>query len=174
MVKKYFLLLILALSVSGCTQIPKLSQVTIPLLTGWYEGKPVYYVTTDVSDKKVARQLGANYAPRLSNAIPNYPKPPQIKTILERVYAFPQGEQKKSVFASIPNPLGHESEDLHYSPVWLMYIVEWQTKDKISELRSEGDIFNAEVKGLVKITRTNVVINCPIVSIDGHAFLPRP
>ena len=172
MKRKYLVFVLLLLS--GCAHLDAPDQVSLRLLTGWIDGNPVYYVTTDVSDRDMARKMGANYAPRLYHAIPSYPKPPQLKTILERVYAFPQGSQENNVFASAPEPLGYESEDANYSPVWLMYMVEWLVKENIQELRSEGDIFKAEAKGWVKITRTNVVVNCPVVSIDGHTFLAAP
>jgi hypothetical protein len=157
--------------ISACTSLPQKNTVELPLLTAWYEGQPVYYITTDVSDQAMAAQMQANYAPRLTDAIPHYPKPPYVKTVLERVYAFPNGEQTTNIFASIPKPLGSASQDPSYSPVWLMYVVSWVDKDKSKELRSESDIFDAEAAGLVTIERTNVVVNCPIVSLDGQHFL---
>ncbi|WP_250655392.1 hypothetical protein [Alkalimarinus coralli] len=44
--------------------------------------------------------MGAKYAPMLYDAIPRYPKPPQVKTILERVYAFPKGVGNNEVIGS--------------------------------------------------------------------------
>lgn len=161
------------LLLSGCSPL-QTKQVTLPLLTGWYEDKPVHYITTDVSDREIAKKYKANFAPRLSDAIPNYPKPPQQKTILERVYVFPKGEQAGNVFASIPQPLGFASEDRAYSPIWIMFTVDWLLPENVYELRSEESILDAEEKGLVKITRTDMVANCPIISIDGKTFLPTP
>jgi hypothetical protein len=37
------------------------------------------------------------------DAVPEYPKPPTTRTVLERVYKFPQNEQD-AVFASAPTP----------------------------------------------------------------------
>jgi len=173
-IRQYFLLVFFSIMLTGCSHVFVSEQVVLPLLKGWHDGRAVYYVTTDASDKDIAQQMGANYAPRLSDAVPNYPKPPRVKTILERVYAFPNGEQGNTVFASAPTPLGYRSEDTSYSPIWLMYIVEWIAKDQVIELRSEQDIFKAEAKGWLAITRTDVVINCPVVSIDGLSFLPVP
>ncbi len=174
MIRQYFFLALLALLLSGCVHHPVSDQVSLPLLKGWHDGQAMYYVTTDVSDKELAQKMGVNYAPRLADAVPTYPKPPRVKTILERVYAFPNGEQQNTVFASVPTPIGYKSDDINYSPIWLMYIVEWLQKDHVIELRSEGDIFEAEAKGWLKITRTDVVINCPVVSVDGLTFLPVP
>lgn len=137
--------------------------VSFPLLQGWHDGEEVLYITTDVSDRAIAKAKNANYAPRLRDAVPNYPKPPQVKTALERVYDFPNHEQDKGVFASVPKPLGPESRDRHYSPLWLMYTVVWNDPSKARELKSEEAIFVAEDQGLVTITRTNVVLNCPVI-----------
>ena len=139
------------------------STITLPLLLGWHEGKTVRYITTDVSDQAVAKAKNANYAPRLRDAVPKYPKPPQVKTVLERVYAFPNQEQTRSVFASVPEPLGYESQNSHYSPLWLMFVVTWKDPAKATELTSEEAILSAEDQGLVTIERTDIVLNCPVI-----------
>lgn len=160
-----------ALLLSRCVGGVQQDTVTLDVSSAWFEGRLVQYISTDVSDSEFARKMNANFAPRLADAIPNYPKPPEQKTVLERVYAFPGDEQANTVFASIPSPLGHASQDVSYSPLWLMYTVHWLDQERVQELRSEGDIFKAEAQGWVEIARTNVVINCPVVSIDGVTFL---
>ncbi|MEL0622720.1 hypothetical protein V6238_06420 [Marinomonas arenicola] len=164
---KYKLLMgiVLTIFLSACShQTVRTDQVSLPLLKGWHDGETVFYITTDVSDRAIAKAKNANYAPRLTDAVPQYPKPPRVKTALERVYAFPNGEQGRSVFASVPAPLGYQSNDSHYSPLWLMYVVTWKTPSLAHELTSEEAIFDAEDRGLVTITRTNVVLNCPVVA----------
>ena len=167
--KKGFLILLLTLLAAACSQTTA-ERATLNLQTGWYNGFAVYYVTTDVSDAAMARKMGANYTPRLLDAIPSYPKPPHTKTILERVYIFPAAEQG-NVLASIPTPLGPDSVDLNYSPIWLLYSVNWLDKTKQTTLRSEEAILLAEEQGWLEINRTDVVVNCPVVSIDGQRFL---
>ena len=162
----------LLLSACGTSIVPHAivpdtpQQATLPMFTGWYEGQSVYYITTDVSDAKMAHKMGANYAPRLRDAIPHYPKPPQVKTAIERVYTFPNAEQQRNVFASMPQPIGAASLDRHYSPIWLVYQVAWLDAAHIRELTSEGDIYTAEAQGWVTITRTNIVVNCPIIGAE--------
>ena len=138
-------------------------RVSVPLLHAWYDGKEVLYITTDVSDQAIAKAKQVNYAPRLRDAVPHYPKPPQVKTVLERVYAFPNKEQTWSVFASAPEPLGSESQNTHYSPLWLMYTVVWKDPSKAQELTSQDAILIAEDEGLVTVERTDIVLNCPII-----------
>ena len=160
---KNVLLVGLSLLLIACSSVQKPTQVSLPLFYAWYNGEEFAYVTTDVSDREIAKLKGANYAPRLRDAIPKYPKPPQVKTALERVYSFPNNEQTHTVFPSVPEPLGHLSEDRHYSPLWLMYTVVWKDPSKARELKSEEAIFVAEDEGLVVIERTNVVLNCPVI-----------
>ncbi|MGS2718545.1 DUF7482 domain-containing protein [Eionea flava] len=160
--------ILLVLLLNACASTTQPQKITLPLLVGWYEASAVHYITTDVSNAAMAAKMQANYAPRLRDAIPVYPKAPQAKTVIERVYAFPDGEQSRNVFASIPQPVGANSQDQHYSPIWLMYKVEWIDKNNSRELRSEGDILAAEAQGLVSVARTDIVVNCPIVSIDGQ------
>lgn len=169
MLRQYFLWIVVLL-LSACSSRPALDveltevqSVSFPILRAWHEGKEVLYITTDVSDQAVAKAKNANYAPRLRNAIPQYPKPPQVKTVLERVYAFPNKEQAWSVFASAPEPLGYESQNTHYSPLWLMYVVVWKDPSKAKELTSEEAILTAEDQGLVTIKRTDIVLNCPVI-----------
>lgn len=156
--------IVLALLLSACTSASKNQQVSFPVLKAWYEGKDVLYVTTDVSDREMAKAMNANYAPRLRDAIPRYPKPPQVKTVLERVYAFPNKEQDRTVFPSAPEPLGYLSENSAYSPLWIMYAVVWKDPSQAYDLKSEEAIFVAEDQGLVTIERTDIVVNCPVIS----------
>src|SRR5277367_4194753 len=113
------------LLLSGCAasgDIRKLQTISMPVSSGWYNGERVYYITTDITDPPMARGAGVNLAVRMRDAIPTYPKPPEQKVVLERVYKFPNGEQD-AVFASIPNPVGPLSSDAQYSPLWILYAV---------------------------------------------------
>ncbi|MFT2110382.1 hypothetical protein [Marinomonas sp. 2405UD68-3] len=173
---KYLLSIMFAVLLSACGSHavndrhslhdePPLKQgyISLPVFEAWYEDDVVFYVTTDVSNRKMARDMKANYAPRLRDAIPKYPKPPGVKTALERVYGVANGPQQRKIFPSVPWPIGPESRDKQYSPLWLMYNVVWVDPSKAYILKSEGAIFDAEEKGLVTIERTNIVVNCPVV-----------
>jgi hypothetical protein len=166
--------LVLALQLSGCT-VPRLAKtltaVSMPVSLGWYNGERVYYVTTDITDPPMARAAGVNLALRMRDAIPPYPKPPEQKDVLERVYKFPNGEQD-AVFASIPRPLGPSSSDVQYSPLWILYAVKTAAGKESEPLTSEEAILAAEDGGKVTITRTSIVINCPIVGTEHAGLLP--
>jgi hypothetical protein len=93
-----------------------------------------------------------------------------LKTVLERVYKFPNNEQD-AVFASAPRPLGPTSQDQQYSPLWLIYAVRWKSGAVVRELTSEEVVLGAEAAGTLEITRSSIVVNCPIVgSPAGDSF----
>lgn len=165
-----FLILVAGIAVSGCAGSPATRQAdgaaqaraTFPLQTAWHNGAQVFYITTDISDAGMASMMGSNFAPRLTDAVPAIPKRPGEKSALERVYKFTNDVQD-AVFASIPNPIGPSSRDAAYSPLWQVFWVEWKPGIGTSVLKSEEAILAAEERGAVDLTRTSIVINCPIV-----------
>ncbi|WP_394182792.1 hypothetical protein [Marinomonas posidonica] len=166
MLSRSVLLILFTLWLAGCASTQN-NMARLPIFQAWHDGEQVAYITTDVSDRKMAKEMQANYAPRLRDAIPRYPKPPQVKTVLERVYGFPNKEQQ-NIFASAPVPLGYLSRDRHYSPLWLMYWVVWNNPKDVYELTSEEAVFEAEESGLIRIERSDIVVNCPVLP-----FLPE-
>jgi hypothetical protein len=116
--------------------------------------------------------MGANLTPRLSDGLPNYPKPPDQKTVIERVYAFTNNPQNK-VFSSAPYPIGPASADRHYSPIWLAVNVTWSAKAVQKTLTSENDILAQEEAGALTLERTTILLNCPIVGSAAGGFLPN-
>ncbi|MCP5160874.1 MAG: hypothetical protein H6999_08455 [Hahellaceae bacterium] len=168
------LLIITALGMSACSTVrtpsPPMThhttpQIVMPMKGGWFEGRRVYYLTTDVSEPALARKMHANYVPRLRDALPPYPRPPTHKTVLERIYVFPDSPFD-SVLPSIPKPFGPNSEDIHYSPLWLLYEVHWLDPTKQQQFKFEEDVLAAQDKGWVDIKRTDIVVNCPVVHAD--------
>lgn len=132
------------------------------LLTGWFQGQAVFYVTTDVSDAEVALATSANYAPRLADALPGSPRQPGQASSVDKVYAvvnFAQG----SVFASAPAPMGATNRDRNYSPLWQQVNVTWRAHSTPRVLKSEEEVLAAADQGAVELAATRVVLNCPIV-----------
>ena len=143
--------------------------VELPLEFGWYEGREVNYVTTDVSDAGMAVEKGANYVPRLANAI--VPAAPGRPTAVERLYHFLNFKQG-SVLPSVPEPVGPANRNRNYSPIWQVYAVAWNAGAAPRELRGEEEVLDAEEKGQVTLTKTNIVVNCPVVFFAGEGLLP--
>jgi hypothetical protein len=164
------LLTVLAAALAGCASTPP-ESVQLPLLRGWFEGAPVFYVTTDVSDAQVARDKKANHAPRLAAALPPRGAPaPGVAVAFDKVYAvtnFAQG----SIFASIPQPIGPGSRDRAYSPIWRMVTVTWNPGHGPRLLTSEEQVLAASDAGAVRLGLTDVLLNCPIVHLGAKGGL---
>lgn len=136
--------------------------VQMPLQQGWFEGEAVFYVTTDVSDAKVAAKNRANFAPRLADALPGEPPAPGRRSSVDKVYAVTNFEQG-GVFASAPLPMGPLNRDHAYSPLWRMITVTWLPGQTPRRLTSEEQVLAAAESGAVRLQTTDVVLNCPIV-----------
>lgn len=142
--------------------------IELPLVSGWYEGREVQYVTTDVSDAAAALEMGANYVPRLAYAlVPAMPGHPGAVERIYRVANFNQG----SVLPSIPMPAGAGNGNRNYSPLWQVYVAQWAADATPHLLRSEEEILAAEEKGLLTVVKSNIVVNCPVIFAAG-AGLP--
>ena len=168
---------------SGCAapthgRLPsaRVETINLPLIQAWFEGRRVYYVTTDISDAAMAAMMGANYVPRLANTLPPEPKIPGTPSSTDRVYVFPNREQA-NVLPSAPEPLGPGNRSNAYSPLWQVFKVTWNQGITPAPLRSEQDVLEAEDAGRVTIEPTRIVVNCPVVRIEGDllpgASLPK-
>jgi len=163
-------------ALTGCASLSQPTDVstpaiTLPLIPAWYEDRKLYYISTDAWPRRAALDKGVNYAPRLRDSLPPRPKPPDLKTVLERIYTFPNGEQA-SVVPSAPEPIGADSTNRPYSPLWLLYEVTWKEPAQRRELTSESALFDAERQGWITITATEMVVNCPIVADAEGNRLP--
>ena len=128
------------------------------------------YIVTDVSNVDMARMMRANTAARLRDALPAS-NIKGTRNPLERVYKFPT-EPQPSVFPSVPAPLGPESRDAAYSPIWRVVEVRWTKGRTVRELKSEEQILASEQAGDLTLLETDVVVNCPVVWVDGQPLLP--
>ena len=161
--------LLCLLLLGACASPPHATgpSISLPMRVGWFGEREVLYVTTDASDQAVALAEGANYAPRLEAAV----SPAAQGGVLERVYAFSDHTQRP-VFQSAPGPVGAQSTDKSYSPLWRVVSVAWRGRKQPQELQSEEAILAAEDRGELTLSVTRVVLNCPVVSVAGAGTLP--
>lgn len=162
-------------SLAACSSapgVPGAPQAHLPLQQAWFEDRSVLYVTTDVSDRQVARAKGANFAPLLAQALQDAAGRAGGRAgATARVYGFVNTRQP-SVFASAPGPVGADNSSHSYSPLWQLAEVRWLQPDQAHELRSEEAVLAAAEQGLLTVTLTRVVLNCPIVALPGQGALP--
>lgn len=166
-------LLGIAAAMAGCaTPAPEVRRgvIELPLQSGWFEGKRVFYVTTDVSDADLAVEAGANYVPRLADALPPPGAAPGTRSSVERIYKITNFKQG-SVLPSAPVPTGAGNRDTSYSPIWVFFKVTWAPGAPARELRSEEQVLDAAERGWVTIDRTRIVVNCPVVMTEQGGTL---
>jgi hypothetical protein len=100
------------------TNIPKI----LPLVRGFADGNEVFYITTEVSDEKLA-----NYLTNLTNSRVVYTPalkyaPPQS---LANIYEFTNGIKGSGPEGFQPNIADSQPGDNNYSPLWKVNFVTW-------------------------------------------------
>ena len=144
--------------------------IDIPLIEGFVNGNPVFYINTDISDQKLASQLTSttgfrvNYAPLLAQA-PN--------DGVAEFYVFKNGIKGTGTLSFQPTVGNAQPGDAKYSPLWKINIVEWKNGITPTHLKSEKEVMDAKAKGDLTVTLTNIVANCPFVRWNGGEMTIR-
>jgi hypothetical protein len=141
------------------------TRVEMPLVPGWYNGQVAYYVSTDASDAGVAKAMGANFVPALANALTAQP------SATDDIYAVTNFAQS-NILPSAPIPAGPKNTSAAYTPLWQVSTVTWVAGAKPYTLKSEADVRAAESARQVTVSKTNIVVNCPIVFTPEGGKLP--
>jgi hypothetical protein len=142
-----------------------LSNVSVPVSTGFIDGKIAYFIATDASTQEVASSVSnttgfkVNYAPTLAD-IPDSARQQGFIFLngLSGEEGGPLGSQL-SVATAVPG-------DPDYSPLFDINYVQWNTNNTsdIRILKSADEIFEAQQNGELTITKSNVVINSPAIA----------
>ena len=134
--------------------------VTLPLIKGFVGGNEVSYITTEVSDKNVAKHLS-----ELTNSRVVYT--PSLKSSPEQslanIYEFTNGLKGSGPQGFQPNVADSQPGDNNYSPLWKVNLVTWNNNTTPRELTSEEDIVNAIKNKELTIKPTDIIVNCPFV-----------
>lgn len=142
------------------------STITLPLSKGFVDGKIAYFIATDASSKQIVSSVSnttnfkVNYAPSLADT---------PESSRQQGYVFINGMKgegplglQMSVASALPSDEG-------YSPLFEINYVKWNsnaTKD-IRVLQSVDEIVAAEKDGELTITKSNIVINSPAISMES-------
>ena len=144
--------------------------LSLPLRQAWFEGRLVDYISTDSSDAGMARAMGINHVPQLAAAAAPPGSPPGTRSAIERVYMF-VGNEQLNIFPSAPMPPGPDNSNRTYSPLWLVVMVRWAAGHTPKLIQSEEALLAAADKGELLLTRTTIVVNCPVLRLaDGRAL----
>jgi hypothetical protein len=112
----------------------------------------------------LSQQQDVNNVPGLANVLSAQ------TTAVDDIYHvtnFTQG----NVIPSAPNPAGPGNTDPNYTPLWQLSLVTWNPGITPYLLKSEQDILSEKARGSLKIVKTNIVVNCPVIyTLFGGLF----
>ena len=74
---------------------------------------------------------------------------------------------------SAPLPEGPSNGNPDYSPIWQVSLVTWVNAGQAHVLTSEEDVLAAVAAGEVTLTKTNIVVNCPIIYSPQGGLFPQ-
>lgn len=143
------------------------SPITIPMIDGYYNGNKVFFIHTEVSDKKMADMMTMMinfptfHVPQLANV---------SDTDIGKIYVFTNGIPGSGpygggpfmfqidVFNSIPG-------QTNYSNFRMPHLVTWNDNATARILTAEEEILEAEANGELTVKNTgSVIVNVPIIA----------
>ena len=143
-------------------------QIDIPLIKGYVNGKEMYVIATDASDKESAALI-TNLTGFKVNVAPVLSKTPE--DVLGQAFAFTNGIQGDGPYGFQLSVLSAQPGDQGYTPLYQVNSVEWVNQDNAKELKSVDEILTAEQNGELKIHKTITVVNKPAVKWDGGELM---
>ena len=135
--------------------------VTFVAHRGWGpDGRTIYYIVTDATPSAPAEMMGVLYSPTSSNLISN--------SAASDLFQFQNGITGSGPLGFQPGIAAAAPGDENYSPMWRIYIVEWNNPEsaKILESKSDIDSFKKDDKITVSIARpmnSEHIVNCPFI-----------
>ena len=141
-----------------------LGNVSIPVSSGFIDGKVAYFIATDASTREVASSVSnttgfnVNYASALANTSDSARQP---GFVFLNGYSGEEGGplgSQLSVATAVPG-------DPDYSPLFDINYVKWNTNSSndIRILKSAEEIIEAQENGELTIAKSNIVINSPAI-----------
>jgi hypothetical protein len=143
------------------------STITLPLIKGFVNGKTIFYINTEASDRGVAANDGTNYVPKLASTHAS-----GAEADIFPVFGKSNPAQH-NVVDSTPQPVGPSNTDPQYSPLWDVVPVQFtdQTRAWYPLLRSTAVIDKLEAKGILSVgPEPGIIVNCPIVRSPRHGW----
>jgi hypothetical protein len=137
--------------VSTSSTLPSATTITMPVTYGYYDGHVDTMLSTDVSNKAQASAVHINYSAVMRTLPANkYPA-------LYRVSGTAVPNQ--------PQVFGSEPGKDDYSPLWQEVTVTWKPGVAPVLLTKDDQVKELASKGMLTLTPTPIVLNCPIVKM---------
>jgi hypothetical protein len=154
-----FFFIFLNLHVSYAQSVDKETS-SFPLEKGYVNGKIALFIATDASDNQTASSISENINNKINFA-------PLLKSVPERAlqqgYEFVSGIRGEGAFGFQLPVASALPGDNGYSPIVQLNFVDWNSNVTAKELKSEAEILAAKNSGELTITKTNILVNSPVV-----------
>ena len=137
--------------VSSSSTVPTAKTITLPVTYGYYDGHVDTMLSTDVSNKAQATALHINYAAAMLT------RPAKTFPALYRVSGTAAPNQ--------PQVFGSEPGEDDYSPLWQEITVTWKPGVTPVLLTKDDQVKDLASKGMLTLSPTPIVLNCPIVKV---------
>ena len=135
--------------------------VTFVAHRGWgHDGRTVYYIVTDATPSGPAQTMGVVSSPSSASLIAH--------SGAVDLFQFKNGIKGSGPLGFQAGVAGAVLGDENYSPMWRIYLVEWNDENsaKILETKSDIDSFHADDLLSVSIARptsSDHIVNCPFI-----------
>jgi len=135
--------------------------VTFVAHRGWGpDGRTIYYIVTDATPSGPAETMGVVSSPSSANLI--------INSGAVDLFQFKNGIKGTGPLGFQPGIAASALGDENYSPMWRIYLVEWNNEEsaKILETKFDIDSFRADDLLTVSIARpmnSEHIVNCPFI-----------
>jgi hypothetical protein len=146
------------------------ASISLPLSRGYVNGKLAYFIATDASDNSTALEISRNLRFKV-NFSPSLALIPESSR--QQGYEFLNGVKGQGAFGFQLPVASKLPTDKDYTPIVQLNFVKWNynntSKNHITntvrELKSVSEIMAAQRDNELSITRTNILINSPAVSV---------
>jgi len=159
-----FLVLILLLATACAPQQVGPAKAELPAGMAYAEGSEIYFVHTEVSDAGVAETL-TNMMQSPVLLVPSLADVPAES--LANVYVFTNGVAGSGPFGFQPDVFDNPPGTSGYTPLRRLNVVTWVDGSKARELKSAGEVLDAQKAGELTIEQPGVVVNMPFIIWDG-------
>ena len=149
----------------GGGQITEINEeelsVTFVAHRGWGpDGRTIYYIVTDATPSGPAETMGVVSSPSSANLI--------INSGAVDLFQFKNGIKGSGPLGFQPGIAGASQYDENYSPMWRIYLVEWNDEESAKILETKSDIDSFRTDDLLSVsiarpTNSDHIVNCPFI-----------
>lgn len=136
-------------------------NVTFVAHRGWGpDGRTIYYIVTDATPSGPAEMMGVVSSPTSADLIVN---PAAVD-----LFQFKNGLKGPGPLGFQPGIAAGAPGDENYSPMWRIFLIEWNDESDAKLLETTGDITAYSKSGMISINlakpmASDHIVNCPFI-----------